>query len=117
MGTNSGVPSPSGSGVQFVWVDRVGYVRIRTFVRSVTVLYILITAVVTVLTSDLLTLVFLGVLALGALTFASPDRIVSPNRRVHVYSEDGFYIAEHLGTGKYRHGESQAEALANLDVF
>lgn len=117
MRTNSTEFSPSGPGVQFVWIDRIGYVRIRTLVRSVTVLYVLLTAVVTVLTSDFLTLVFLGAFALIALTLTSPDRFISPNKRVHVYSEDGFYIAEHLGTGKYRHGESQAEALANLDVF
>lgn len=105
------------SSQQFVWVERFGYVRIQTLVRTAAISYVLLTAVVTVLTSDLLTLVFLGVLALLALPLASADRFVSPDRRVFVYTDEGFYIAEHLGTGIYRHGNTRAEALANLDFF
>lgn len=99
---------------QFVWFRRLGYVRIRDIVRIGALLYVLLTAVVTVLTSDLITLAFLGVLAVLALRYASIERYFYPRRRVNIYAEDELYIAEHVGTGTVRHGETSADALANL---
>lgn len=74
-----------------------------------------LTALISVLTNDPFTLVFLGILAVVALRFASIDRYVSPRRRVTMYTEGALFLAEHAGTGANRHGETPEDALANLD--
>lgn len=100
---------------QFVWFRQLGYVRIRDVVRGGTLVYVFLTALVTVLTSDPYTLVFLGMLAVIALRFASLERYVSPRRRVTLYTKGGLFIAEHRGTGANRRGETAEDALTNLD--
>lgn len=99
---------------QFIWFRGLGYIRERDIIRSGAVVYVVLTAVITVLTSDLITVVFLGIIALLAFRFASIERYISPRRRVLIYSENGLYVAEHVDTGTTRHGTTALDALANL---
>lgn len=119
MRSNGGTTTPHGStapGIreQYVWFHRFGYVRIRDLVRVAAIVFVVLTAIVTLLTNDLVTLVFLGILALVTLRFASFERYIDPGRRVTVFADGGLYVAEHVGSGKTRHGATPEEALTSL---
>lgn len=120
IGMSRSAVQPNGTTGQPVWarfvrVRRIGYVRARTLARAAILIYVILTAVVTILTTDLLTVVFLVVVALLALRVTSVDRYVSPTRMVDMYSKEGLFIAEHVETGRTRHGETPSDALANLE--
>lgn len=104
----------SDSGERLVWFQRLGYVRIRDLIRVAIFVYLFFAALVTFLTEDIITVVFLALFAIVVLNLATVDRF-SPRRRVNVYPEAGLYIAEHLGTGVVRHGETPEKALTALD--
>lgn len=115
MSMDTATPGKHDNRVQFIRLDRFGYVRVRTLFRGGTVVYVLLTGIVTVLTSDLITLAFLGLLVVLVLAFSPVEQYFPMERRVAVHAEAGIYIAEHLGSGTTRHGTSQADALANLE--
>lgn len=112
---NAATPGKPDERVQLVKLDRFGYVRVRHLFLAGTLGYVLLTGLVTVITSDLITLAFLGLLVILALALSPVEEYFPIERRVIVYVKDGIYLAEHLGTGITRHGSSEADALAYLD--
>jgi hypothetical protein len=105
---------PPDSGEQFVWFQGIGYLRVRDLVRIATLTYLCIATLVIFLTEDLLSVVFLVLFAIVVITLATDDRY-SSRRRVNVYSDGGLYVAEYVGSGIFRHGETPAAALTALD--
>lgn len=104
----------SETGDQLVWWRSIGYVPFRDVVRVGVIGYVSLTAIVTILTSDILTLLFLALCGLIVLALADAERF-SPRRRVVVYPDGELFIAEHLGTDTLRHGKTPVEALSALD--
>lgn len=99
---------------EFLWVRRLGYLRISDVVRVMMLVYIVLTAIVTVVTTDLVTLGFLVLLAIPVLRKGWFVRFFPKSRLITVYTNEGMYVAKHKESGLTRHGETPEDALTNV---
>ena len=99
-----------------VWIQELGFVRLRLLLRVGVVAYLAVVALVTVLTTDLLTILVVGGLSLMTLKIVTSPRFIGPGRLVHLYSEGGVYVAVHEGSDTIRHGETPKEAMHHLEA-
>lgn len=99
---------------EFIWFRRLGYLRIGEVVRVMMLVYIVLTAIVTIVTSDLITLGFLVLLAIPILRKGWFVRFFPKTRTITVYMNEGIYVAKHKESGITRHGETPRDALMNI---
>ena len=114
-GPGQSLSSAGSGGYQVLWTRWFGFVRMRTLLRLSAVAYFTILTAVTFLTSDLLTVVVVGVFSLVLLKLVSVSSVVGADRWVRIYAEEGIVIAEHPESGTIRHGTTAEEALTYLE--
>jgi len=88
-----------------VWIEDLGFVRLRLLLRVGVVAYLAVVALVTVLTTDLLAILVVGFISFIALKIVTSPRFIGPGRLVHLYSEGGVYVAVHEASDTTRTGK------------